>query len=128
MSRAMLRSLGGSMLVLAAAAGAGCQANYAADVHNTTPQPVFVQMIKNANQPGSAKPMAVLQRRLGPGDRGALGPIRASDRAGAVSIVVDTLPNPSRPVTLDLMPGTTFLEVTMEGGATTGPIRVNEKR
>lgn len=128
MTAAVSRRLVGGALVFAAFALAGCQANYAADVHNTTPQPVFVQMIKNANQPGGVQPMAVLQRRLGPGDRGALGPIRASDRAGAVTIVVDTLPNPSRPVMLDLMPGTTFLEVQMDPGSTTGPIRVHEKR
>ncbi len=128
MFSAMSRRLVGGAVVLAALALAGCQANYAADVHNTTPQPVFVQLIKNSNQPGAAKPMTVVQRRLGPGDRGAVGPIRASDRAGAVSIVIDTLPNPSRPAMLDLMPGTTFLEVTMEGQGTTGPIRVSEKR
>ena len=70
MTATMSRCLVGGAFGLAAFALAGCRANYAADVHNTTPQPVFVQMIKNANQPGAAKPMAVLQRRLGPGDRG----------------------------------------------------------
>ncbi len=102
---------------LAAAAGlAGCQADYGADIMNRTSGPVFAQLMVKAH--GKNDP-AVLgaNKRLGPGDRAFIGPVRASDHPGSVFVTIDSLPNTVRPTTLDLTPGTAFLEVMEDNGA-----------
>ena len=103
-------------LVVCAAALTGCQADFGADIHNKTSGPVFAQLMVKAN--GKNDP-AVLgaTKRLGPGDRAFVGPVRNSDRPGSVYVVIDSLPNASRAVTLDLLPGTSYLEVFDDGGS-----------
>lgn len=100
----------------------GCQTDYAADITNKTPQPVFAQIFAKRDNG------AVLgaSKRLGPGDRLLVGPVRNDKNKGAF-ISVDTLPNPGRPITADLVPGTAFLEVQQDGEGTAGPIRIVEK-
>lgn len=102
----------------------GCQqADFSADLHNKTAGPVFAQLMikgRGANDP------AVLgaSKRLGPGDRAFVGPVRTVANAGAVYLSVDSLPNRARPATMDLAPGTSFVEVFEDDGA----IRVMPKR
>lgn len=101
----------------------GCQADYGADITNQTSTPIFAQLMVKANDRNSGAVMGA-QRRLGPGDRAALGPVRAAARPGSVFLVVDSLPNTSKPLQADLLPGTAFLVVTQEQG---GPLRMSEK-
>lgn len=100
----------------------GCQADYAADITNKTPQPVFAQIFlkrDNGSVLGASK-------RLGPGDRALVGPVRTDKNKGAF-LSVDTLPNPGRPLTVDLIAGTAFLEIQQDGEGTAGPIRIYDK-
>lgn len=120
MSAPMIRNL---LLTLGLCTLAGCQADYGADIHNKTSTPVFAQLMVKANDRNQPATLGA-SRRLGPGDRGAVGPVRANQRPGSVFLVVDSLPNPSKPVTADLRPGTAFVEVTQEGS---GPLRLSEK-
>jgi hypothetical protein len=96
----------------------GCQTSYAADIRNTTPQPVYAQLMEQFDQGSTVRASA----RLGPGDRAGLGPVIA--REGRAYLVVDTIPNPGTPVTVPLAVGTTTLEVIQPGDQTTGPIQV----
>lgn len=93
----------------------GCQADYSADIRNRTSTPVFAQLFV---KPHGADGQSILgaSKRLGPGDRAFIGPVRASDNPGAVFVSVDSLPNAARPASLDLLPGTSFLDVTDESG------------
>jgi len=111
-------------LLVAGPALIGCQqADYAADVVNRTPQPVFAQLFtKEAN--GA---MAGMSRRLGPGDRASIGPVRAYVNRGAY-ISVDTLSNPGRPVDADLLPGTSFFQIIQDGQDVNSPIRIVPKQ
>lgn len=110
-----------AMVVVAGAAG-GCVSNYAVDVRNQTPQPLYA-MLSEHTDTGA---MIRQSKRLGPGDRAAIGPIRA--KHGRAFLVVDTNPNPDRPVTVDLQAGTTTCEVTQEGEGTAGPLVVRVLR
>lgn len=113
------------LLALTLACGlAGCQADYAADITNRTSQPVFVQMATRAHGLGE-KPVIAANKRLGPGDRVFIGPVRASDRAGSVFLSIDSLPNNVQPYSTDLLPGVTFFE-TMQGDD--GVVRVQIKQ
>lgn len=104
---------------------AACQADYAADIHNQTPQPLYAQIMAKSNDGKSAALAA--SRRLGPGDRALVGPIRTNKNAGAY-LVLDTMPNPTRPLTYDLQPGTAFLSVKQDSLSNDAPMRVEEKR
>lgn len=110
--------------ILAGAGVSGCQADYAADLTNRTPQPIFAQMFRKG---GSAGGMLGTSRRLGPGDRVFVGPIRTDKRHGAF-LSIDSLGNPGRPITLDLQPGTVFLEVQQDGTGPDAPLRIFEKK
>lgn len=101
----------------------GCQANYMADVHNQTAAPVFAQLMIKANDRSQGATLGAA-RRLGPGDRAAVGPVRANKAPGSVYLSVDSMGNPSKPSTADLNPGTAFVVVTQEPG---GPLRIAEK-
>lgn len=122
------RSFRTSSFALALICGlAGCQADYAADITNKTSQPVFVQMVSRAHGPGEVKSVVAANKRLGPGDRVFIGPVRASDRAGSVYVTIDALPNAASPYSTDLPPGTTFFEVMQDGTGTVGAVRVQIK-
>ena len=112
--------LAGLSLSLLAGVGvsAGCQASYAADIRNSTPQPVYAQIMEQFDN--GASPRASV--RLGPGDRGGVGPVMC--REGRAFLVVDTVPNPTTPVSVGMAVGTTIVEVVQEGKETTGPIQV----
>ena len=114
--RAALIGLSGG--VLACAAMTGCQVSYAADIRNSSPQPVYAQLMEQFDQGAVVR----ASTRLGPGDRGGLGPVIA--REGRAFLVVDTVPNPGTPVQVPLAVGTTILEVIQTGDQTTGPIQV----
>lgn len=88
----------------------GCQADYAADLHNQAATPVFAQLMIKANNRDQAATLGA-SRRLGPGDRALIGPVRAHENPGSVYLVVDSLPNKARPATMDLAPGTSFLQI-----------------
>lgn len=112
-----------ALLCVGGVLGACQQADYAADVVNRTPQPVFAQLFtKEAN--GA---MAGASRRLGPGDRMSVGPVRAYVNRGAY-ISVDTLSNPGRPVEADLVPGTNFFQLIQDGQDVNSPIRLVPKQ
>ncbi|MFN7021388.1 MAG: hypothetical protein ACK4WH_08695 [Phycisphaerales bacterium] len=112
--------MGRAGMVLAASAATlgvwGCQqADFSADLHNKTAGPVFAQLMvkgRGANDPATLG----ASKRLGPGDRAFVGPVRTVANAGAVFLSVDSLPNRSRPATMDLMPGTSFVEVFEDDG------------
>jgi hypothetical protein len=116
------KSLSVIALTSFAALGA-CQADYGADIHNKTSTPIFAQLMVKANDHNQPAVLGA-SRRLGPGDRGAVGPVRANARPGSVYLLVDSLPNPSKPSGVDLAPGTAFLEVNQDGN---GPLRIQEK-
>ena len=113
------------MLAWAALAGGGCQADFAADILNKTPQPLFAQIMTKSNDGKSASLGA--SRRLGPGDRAMVGPVRTNEKAGAY-LVLDTMPNPTRPVTWDMPPGASFLVVTQDPPTNDGVLRIELKR
>lgn len=113
----VLSVLGVLVLVLA-----GCQADYSADVTNKTPQPLFVQVFSKGNNEASLG----ASRRLGPGDRALIGPVRNQKNLGAF-LSVDTLPNPGKPITLDLAPGANFFDVRQDSDTTAGPLVVIPK-
>lgn len=102
----------------------GCQADYAADITNRTPNPVFVQLVTRAHGIGE-KSVVAANKRLGPGDRSFIGPVRASDKAGSVFVSIDSMPNTSAPFTMDLSPGVTFFEATQSDD---GAVRVQLKQ
>lgn len=102
---------------------AGCQQAYEVDLINGAPQPVFVELI--VLYPNGQ--VAVHQAgRLGPGDRGELGPVR-TNVDNRVSFRADTLPNTQRPLRLDLRPGQTRLRLEQPGDRTAGPLMVSER-
>ena len=105
------------------AALSGCQQSYEVDLVNGAAQPVFVELI--VLYPNGQ--VAVHQAgRLGPGDRGELGPVR-TNVDNRVSFRADTLPNTQKPMTLDLRPGQTRLRLDQAGDRTAGPLTVSER-
>ncbi len=110
--------------VLVGVAGlAGCNADYAVDVTNKTPQPVFAKIFRKGGTSG----MLGASARLGPGDRTFLGPVRTEKNHGAF-LSIDTYGNPGRPVTADILPGTAYIEVVQDGQGADSPIRIVEKK
>ena len=116
-------SVGPMLAAGALAVLGGCKADYAVDITNKTPQPVFAQIMRK----GGTNGMLGASVRLGPGDRSGLGPVRTEKDHGAY-LTVDTLGNPGRPVTMDLAPGAVFVEVQQDGEGPNSRIRVVEKR
>lgn len=114
--------LGAGMLI--ASMLSGCKADFGADVTNQTPQPLFAQIMLKGNDGASATLGA--SRRLGPGDRAFIGPVRTDAKAGAY-LALDTLPNPGRPVTHDLAPGTSFLVISQSDPSNAGSLIIREK-
>ncbi|HZW06632.1 MAG TPA: hypothetical protein VFF65_05870 [Phycisphaerales bacterium] len=100
---------------------AGCTADYAANVRNRCAQPVSVELIS----PGPNGETALLapSLRLGPGDRGGVGPVRIDQQRTAV-LRVDFAGNPGRPALITLTPGTTTAEVTQEGATANAPLNL----
>ncbi len=117
------RSMGLLLAAGVVVAMGGCKADYAVDITNKTPQPVFAQIMRK----GGTNGMQGASVRLGPGDRSGLGPVRTEKDHGAY-LTVDTLGNPGRPVTMDLAPGAAFVEVQQDGEGPNSRIRVVEKR
>jgi hypothetical protein len=117
------RGVWAAFLIATAGLGA-CQSSYSADVTNKTPQPLFVQLFAK----GSGQNNATLaqSRRLGPGDRGGVGPIRVETSKGAY-VVFDTKANPGRPVTVDLAPGANLYEVRADGTTNDAPLVIIQK-
>ena len=110
-------------LVLATLGLGGCNADYAVDVTNKTPQPVFAKIFRKGGTSG----MLGASARLGPGDRTFLGPVRTEKSHGAF-LSIDTYGNPGRPVTADILPGTAYIEVVQDGQGADSPIRIVEKK
>lgn len=100
----------------------GCQTDYAADVVNKTPQPLFVQLFVKGNTDSSLG----ASKRLGPGDRGFIGPVRHDKNQGAY-LAFDTLGNPARPATVDIGPGTSFFEVQADSANSDGRLIIIQK-
>lgn len=123
MGRRLFRKCVISAAVFASIALGACQADYGADLLNTTSGPVYAQLMVKANDRNQPATLNA-SRRLGPGDRGTVGPVRANARPGSVYLLVDSLPNPSRPASADLRPGTAYITVTQEPG---GPLQIHEK-
>lgn len=117
------KSIAGAMIGAAVLfAAVGCQADFGADVTNKTPQPLFVQLFSK----GNTDSMLAASKRLGPGDRGVIGPIRNNKHQGAY-LTFDTLPNPARPTTVDLDTGMNFFEVHQDSESSAGPLVVIKK-
>jgi len=110
--------------VVVAGALAGCTTSYSVDLRNQTPQVVFGDAYYVTPQGERVGLGAV---RLGPGDRGGMGPFAVRNDA-LVTVTVDTVPNPQRPAAVDLRPGLNVFEVTQQGEKTAGPLQVRELR
>lgn len=118
-----LTRLGAASVICASVlALAGCRADYAADITNKTSQPVFASIIPK----GGDRAVVGASRRLGPGDRAFVGPVRVDKNKGAY-LTVDAMGNPGRPITVDLLEGTAFLEVQQDGTGSNPPMRIVEK-
>ncbi len=102
----------------------GCTTGYSADVRNQTPQPLFVDAYYVTPQ---GERIGLGNARLGPGDRGGLGPYAVPNDALA-SVSIDTVPNPQRPAIVDLRPGLNAMEVTQGGDKTSGALQIRELR
>jgi hypothetical protein len=111
--------IAGAAAASVACALAGCQADYAADITNKTPQPVMAKIFRKGDKG------AVLgdARRLGPGDRALVGPVR-TDKGHGAFLSVDTFGDPTRPLTLGLAPGQVFLEIQQEGEGPNALLRI----
>ena len=120
LARSLLAS---SLLALTLCGLVGCKADYAVDITNKTPQPVFAKIFRKGGSSG----MLGASTRLGPGDRAFLGPVRTNKASGAL-LSVDTLGNPNRPISVDILPGTAFIEVMQDGQSADSPIRIVEKK
>jgi len=127
----MVRACGGVVRALAlggllggASLLTGCTTGYSADVRNQTPQPLFVDAYYVTPQ---GERIGLGGARLGPGDRGGLGPYAVRNDA-LVSVSIDTVPNPQRPAIVDLRPGLNAMEVTQGGNTTSGPLQIRELR
>ncbi len=107
-----------SLGLVGCAAMGGCQTSYAADIRNTTPQPVYAQLMEQFDQTATVR----ASDRLGPGDRKGLGPVIA--REGRAFLVVDTVGNPGTPVRVPLAVGTTVVEVAQTGDQAAGPLEI----
>ena len=107
-----------ALLASAALVAGGCQASYAVDMRNTTPQPVYAQLLEEFDTNTVMRSSV----RIAPGDRGGLGPVIA--REGRAFVIVDTLPNPTTPVRVPLAIGTTVMEIIQTGNETTGPLEI----
>jgi hypothetical protein len=98
---------------------------YAVDARNRSAQPISLELLSRDAQGNLywlAQPV-----RLGPGDRGGVGP--ASLEAGRSALLrTDTPGNPGRPVMTDLWPGATVVEVTQDGELANSPLRVTVVR
>ena len=117
------RLVAGSALAAGLLGAFGCQADYAADVTNKTAVPLTVALVSRA----SIGPVSQASKRLGPGDRAFLGPIRNARGRGAY-IVFDTLPNPGRPTTVELLAdSTSYFEVRLDGDRNDAPLIVIPK-
>jgi hypothetical protein len=110
-------------IVLAGAFLAGCQADYAADIMNNTPQPIFTYVFRK----GPSSPVLGDSRRLGPGDHNTVGPVRTTQDYGAF-LSIETTNTRGRPLTVDLHPGTSSFEIQQDGEHPDAPIRIIDKR
>ena len=110
-------------LLVGLAGLAGCNADYAVDITNKTPQPVFAKIFRKGGSAG----MLGASARLGPGDRTFLGPVR-TDKGNGAFLSIDTFGNPGRPITADIIPGTAFIEVHQDGQSADAPLRIVEKK
>src|SRR5262249_35592287 len=108
-------------LALAPALLTACQGTFSADLHNQTPQPLFAQIHQRTDDGWNP---ILAEKRLGPGDRGAIGPVHAP--IGRAYITLATIPNPQGIWSTDLRPGTTSFNVSQQGDQTIGPIEVRE--
>jgi hypothetical protein len=111
------KAIAAAVLVATGVMG-GCQAGYAVDVRNTASQPVYAQLMEQFDT-GTVMRSSI---RLGPGDRGGLGPVMA--REGRAFVVVDTVPNQATPVQVPIAIGTTVIEVIQIGTEASGPLQV----
>jgi hypothetical protein len=100
----------------------GCSTAYTVDVENRTPQPVVIELLAREPDMGLLATLAQ-PLRLGPGDRGGIGPVR-TDTTRPVLIRADSAVRPGDPVLLDLWPGWTIVEVSQDGSGTTGPLHL----
>lgn len=115
-----------AVLILPLLALGGCAqgtSSYAADVRNHTGQPIAADLLLR-NGPDVYVPL-VTTMRLGPGDRGGIGPVIVQS-SQIVVLRTDVYGNPSRPCFMELRPGTTYAEVNQESPLATAPMRLRE--
>jgi hypothetical protein len=113
-------------LVLPAVAAvllAGCQAEYAAEVVNRSPQPVYANLFRK----GPSQPVLGDSRRVSPGDRTSVGPVGSPSEYGAY-LAIEPVSTRSRPATVDLPRGLSSFEIQQDGDAPDAPLRIVEKR
>lgn len=103
---------------------AGCNAFYTADVRNFADQPVMAELKQGGRRPDGS---VIARRRVPPGDRGKIGPIRAPKNA-VIFLEVDFAGNEGYPARLDLPSGTTVVNVERIDEGAIGRIRLKEIR
>jgi hypothetical protein len=113
----VVRSVMGAIVFGTLMIGGGCKSSYMADIRNQTPQPVVATLIDPVG------PDQIV--RLGPGDRGQLGPVMV-DQKELVQVKVDSLGNTGVPAMFQLRPGENYLNVLQGGQLTSGPLMIRE--
>jgi hypothetical protein len=114
----------GAVIGLSLAASAvifsGCESSYSVDIRNQTSQPLYANIVERTEGGGFNR----ATMRLGPGDRGAIGPV--SMRTGRAMLVVDTKGNPTGPAQLDLPPGTSVVRIEQDNDSSSSPIHLRD--
>lgn len=100
----------------------GCNSSYTVDVRNRTDQPV-VATIRQTELTGGSNILE--QRRIGPGDRHRIGPVRP-DIIQNVFLEVDFAGNVGHPGELLLTPGLTVINVHRTEDGSEGKIELEE--
>lgn len=108
-----------AVLALPLLALGGCTSTYAIDLRNQSSQPVFAELLARGPEGGLA--LVGQPVRLGPGDRGGIGPV-AVDARRSVVLRADSQGNGGRPAMLDVTPGTTVAIVGQDGTTANSPI------
>jgi len=98
----------------------GCYSTYVADVRNSTPQPVYAELVHNG---GAGNTTVLARERIAPGDRRGLQ-VRVSND-WPMFLQVDTPGNTAAAQQFNLTPGTQIVEVSQEGPNQTGRLRLD---
>lgn len=104
--------------ILALGALAGCQQQFTCDVRNNGDQPITAQLVW-ANNAMTREDLR--SARLGPGDRGSIGPVWTDK---PVKLVIDFQGNTGYPGELPLTPGLNVVNVRRADEGSQGTLKL----